>query len=105
MRVLAGVLPARTVSASPAGGEVEVGNGKRLSLRDANARVAQQPHDDAMVVRAVRVQERAVLVGAEEVVRALRARWRIDRPNGIAPWSAIAADEELGLLEVGEEDA
>ena len=58
-----------------------------------------------MVMRAVRVEEGAVLVGAQEVVRALRAPWGIDRPNGIPPRSAIAADEELGLLEVGEEDA
>ena len=58
-----------------------------------------------MVMRAVRVEERAVLVGTEEVVRALRAAWGIDRPNGISPRSAVAANEELGLLEVGEEDA
>jgi hypothetical protein len=44
------------------GSEVDVGNSKCLRFRDANSRIAEQPHDDAMVMRAVRVEKCAVFV-------------------------------------------
>jgi len=42
--------------------EVEVRHGQRPCLRHANTRVPQQPHDDAVMVRAVRAEQRTVLV-------------------------------------------
>ena len=84
--------------------EVEVRHGQRPCLRHANTRVPQQPHDDAVMVRAVRAEKRTVLVGTQEVVRTLGAWRRLDRAHGIASKGAIDSHEEPGLLEVREED-
>ena len=83
--------------------EIEIADGKRLSFSDTNAGVPKQPNDDAMVVRAVRVEQRAVLVWSEEVVRALRARRRVNCPHRIAPCGPIGPDEKFRLLEIREE--
>jgi len=76
---------------------------QRVGLRDTDARVPQQPHDDAVVMRALRVEKRVILVRAQEVVRALRARGSIHRARGVQPPRTISAYEELRPLEIREE--
>ena len=48
----------------PARSEIDIGERDRLSLRDADAREPQQPHDDAVVVRALRIEQSTVFVSA-----------------------------------------
>ena len=48
----------------PARSEIDIGEHNRPGLGDADAREPQQPHDDAMVVRALRIEEGTVFVSA-----------------------------------------
>jgi hypothetical protein len=85
------------------GCEIEVAYPERLRLSDANTRVPKQPHDDAVVVRTLGVEERTVFVWTQEVVGALRTGRRVDRASRVSPQGTICADEELSLLQVTEE--
>ena len=49
-----------------AGGEVDIGNGQPVSLGDPDTRVSQQPHDGAVLMRAIRVENRAIFVRSRE---------------------------------------
>ena len=63
-----------------------------------------EPNDDALLVVALRVEQRAVFVWSEEVVWALRARRRVNCPHRIAPCGPIGPDEKFRLLQICEED-
>ncbi len=89
----------------PAGSEINIGERDRLGLGDADAREPQQPHDDAVVVRALHIEEGTVFVSAQEVVRALGTSRSVDRTHGVPPQGTIAGHEELRLLEISEEDS
>ena len=45
--------------------EIEIADGKRLSFSDTNAGVPQEPNDDALLVVALRVEQRAVFVWSD----------------------------------------
>lgn len=102
MRVLDSVLVPRIVSVSCL--EVRsMSRVERLCFGDADPGVAQQPHDRAMVIGAVAVEDRAVLKRAQEVVWPLVAARRLECPGRIPPRCTLRVDEELGLLEIAVE--
>ena len=85
--------------------EIKIADPKRLSFRDTNAGVPQEPDHDAMPVGALRVEQCAVFVWPEVVVRTLLARRRVNCPHRVASCGPIGPDEKLRLLEIGEEHA